>query len=149
VFEDDDDSGKAANSFPDETSVILNLPTGRNETQNQDVMQLYPSSSAPPSNHASKDRRQTQKRGRQDATAMTSHTGHQQNHSTNELAASDIICSSTSHDTNHRTTRFTARISDRSNVDNAVSVTSQTHPRHRPVNKPTSISPLPKKTLLH
>ena len=112
-------------------------------------MQLYPSSSAPPSKQAPKDRKQTRKRGRHDATAMTSHTGHQQNHSTNELAVLDIISSSTSHDTNHRTTRSSTRIHARSNVDNAVSITSQTHPRHRPVTKPTSISPLLTKRLLH
>ena len=118
VFEVDGDSGKAANNFSDETSVILNLPTGCNETQNQDAMQLCLSSSAPPSKQAPKDRIQTRKRGRHDATAMTSHIGHQQNDSTNELAVSDIISSSTSHDTNHRTTRSSARIRARMNIDN-------------------------------
>jgi len=148
VLEDDDDNGIAADSFLDETSVILNLPTGRNETQNQDALQLYPSSSAPPSNQAPKDRRQTQKRGRHDAIVMTSHIGHQQNHSTNQLAVSDIISLSASHDTNHRTTRSSACIRARSNVDNAVSITCQTHPRHRPVTRPTSIGPLRTKRLL-
>ena len=145
MSEDNCDSGKAV----DETSVILNLSTECNETQNQDVMQLYPSSSAPLSKQAPKDRRQTQKRGRDDATAITSHTGHEQNHTTNELAALDIMSSSTSNDTNHRTTRSSARIHARSKVDNAVSITSQTHPMHRPVTKPTSMGPLPKKRLLH
>lgn len=52
-------SGRAADSVLDETSVNLNLPTGCNETQNNDVVQLCPSSSAPPSNQAPKGRRQT------------------------------------------------------------------------------------------
>ena len=38
VFEDDGDSGKAAGSFPDETSVVLNLPTGCNETQKNEAI---------------------------------------------------------------------------------------------------------------
>ena len=43
VFEVDGVSGKAADNFSDEASVILNMPTGCNETQNHDVMQLCPS----------------------------------------------------------------------------------------------------------
>jgi len=102
-------------------------------------------SSAPPSNQVPKERRQTQKRGKHDSNVMTSHSGHQQNHSTNELAASDIMSSRTSHNTSHRTTRSSGRIRARCNVDNAVSVTSKTHPRHHPVTKLSSIGPVTKK----
>lgn len=140
-------SGRAADSVLDETSVNLNLPTGCNETQNNDVVQLCPSSSAPPSNQAPKGRRQTQKRVRNDSAAVTSQIRHKQNH-TDQPAASDITSASTSHDNNHLTTRSSARIRAINNVDSAVRVSSQTRPRRRPFTKHSSNSPPPKKKLL-
>ena len=112
VFADVGDSGRAADSVLDETSVNLNLPTGCNETQHHDVVQFCPSTSAPPSNQAPKGRRQTQKRVRNDSAAVTSQNRHKQNH-IDQPAASDITSASTSHDDNHLTARSSARIPTR------------------------------------